>query len=132
MTKHLLSVLAFMLVSFGVQGLSHFVINQDHYAGIFFMRDEPIIALGLLAMILQGSTMTLALARSVPRQATVRDGLTVSLAFGLFLTAYIALAAPAKYAVPSISVWIGVEGLASLIQFSVFGVFLGLIHRKLA
>ncbi len=30
MTKHLLSVLAFIIVTFAVQGLTHFVINKAH------------------------------------------------------------------------------------------------------
>lgn len=96
------------------------------------MRAEPIIPMGLLAMVVQGFILTLAFARLAPEGATVRDGVAVSLAFGLFLATYIAIVEPSKFAVPSISAWLMIEGLASLIQFSLFGVILGLIHRKLA
>ena len=40
MTKHLISVLAFMGVTFGVQGVSHFLLNKDHFAEIGFLRES--------------------------------------------------------------------------------------------
>lgn len=132
MTKHLLSILAFMAVSFAVQGGSHFAVNTDHYAGIDFMRAAPIMPMGLLAMVTQGVILTLALSRMAGAKATIKDGLMVSLAFGLFLASYIVLASPAKYAVPSIAAWMGVEGASSAIQFTVFGILLGFIHQKLS
>jgi len=57
--------------------------------------------------------------------------LAVAGAFGLFLVSYIALVAPAKYTVPSVSSWMMVEGLAGLVQFAIFGVLLGLIHKRI-
>jgi len=120
-----------MVVSFGVQGISHFVINKEHFAEIRFMRAEPMISLGLLVMVIQGLILTLGLTRLTPSGATIRDGFTVSLAFGLFLATYTAIVEPSKYAVPSIPAWMMVEGLAGVIQFSVFGVLLGLIHQKI-
>ncbi len=132
MTKHILSIFAFMVVSFAVQGLSHFVINKDHFASIEFMRSDPVIPLGLLVMVIQGLIMTLALTRYAPKGVTIHDGVTLSLAFGLFLATYIAIVEPSKYAVPSIYAWFMVEGIASLIQFVVYGVLLGLIHQKMS
>lgn len=128
--KHFLSVLAFMITSFGVQGTSHFAINKDHYAGVEFMRAEPIIPLGILTMIIQGLVLTFALARLAPTRPTIQDGVTVSIAFGLFLASYIVLVEPSKFTVPSTPKWMIVEGLASLIQFAIFGLALGAIHKK--
>lgn len=132
MAKHLLSVLAFIIVTFGVQGINHFIINKSHYANISFARAEPIMVLGFLSMIIQGIVLTTAMTKIAPTGATIIDGLTVSLAFGLFLAVYIAFAEPAKYAAPSISSWIMTEGFVSTIQFVIFGVVLGLIHQKLS
>jgi hypothetical protein len=132
MTKHLLSVLAFIIVSFAVQGPNHFVINKAHYDEIEFARAEPVMALGILTMIIQGIILTFAMTKITSAGALLNDGLLVSLSFGLFLAVYIALAEPAKYAAPSIPSWFMTEGLVSTIQFVVFGVALGLIHRKFA
>lgn len=52
MLKHMISVVAFMVISFGVQGLSHFVINKSHFDSIGFARPDPLIPLGLLVMVI--------------------------------------------------------------------------------
>jgi hypothetical protein len=130
MKKPALTVLAFILVSFGVQGLSHFVINVDHFAAITFMRPEPVLPMGFAAMIIEALIFSFVMSRLWPDGATIQQGLIVSACFGLFLASYIVLAEPAKYAAPSIPSWMVIEGMASLIQFAVFGVLLGLIYRK--
>lgn len=132
MFKVILTILAFMFVSFGVQGLSHFVINADHFAGISFMRTDPVLPMGFLAMIIEALIFSFVMMRLWPNGATIRQGLVVSACFGLFLASYIVLAEPAKYAVPSIPTWTLIEGIASTVQFGVFGVLLGLIYRKRA
>lgn len=132
MTKHLLSVLAYIVVSFAVQGINHFGINKAHYDKIDFARAEPVFSLGFLAMIIQGLVLSFAMTKIITFSTPIKDGLFVSLSFGLFLASYIALAEPAKYAVPSIPAWFLTEGLASTIQFVIFGLALGFIHRKFA
>ena len=127
---HSLAILAFVLVSFIVQGTSHFLVNSDHFTSIGFLRTEPIMPMWLAVMVLQGVILSVSLAYLRPSGATIRDGLRVSISFGLFLAAYIALVEPSKYQVPSIPAWIGVEATASTVQFLVYGILLGLIHSK--
>ena len=129
--KHLLSVLAFVIVTFGVQGLSHFVLNADHFASISFMRAEPIMPLGFTVMIIQAVIISFVMTQYRPTINSVRKGLEVSLLFGGFLASYIVLTEPAKYAVPDIPAWMVVEATASTIQFLVFGVLLGYVHKRL-
>ncbi|MFK7846626.1 MAG: hypothetical protein AB8G77_15100 [Rhodothermales bacterium] len=125
-----LTILAFMVASFGVQALSHFVINVSHYAGISIMRTEPIIPLGILAMVVQGAILGILFQRIQMNGSVMRNALMFSLMMGLFLAIYIAVVEPSKYIVPSIGAWVLVEGIASTVQFGLFGVLLGLIHRK--
>ena len=105
MLKHLLSVSGFIVVSFAVQGLNHFVINKAHYDEITFARAEPLLWLGVLTMVIQGFVLSFALTKMAPNGVTVADGMLVSLVFGIFLALYIAMAEPAKYAAPSIQSW---------------------------
>lgn len=128
---HTLSVLAFMVVSFAAQALSHFVINQEHFSSIAHHRQEPIIPLGLAAMVIQGLLISIALRAWRSSDVALLDGLIVSLIFGVFLSAYISLVEPAKYTVPNIAAWMRVETMVSAIQFVLFGLVLGLIHSKL-
>ncbi|WP_299683971.1 hypothetical protein [uncultured Tateyamaria sp.] len=126
--RHILSVLAFAVVSFAAQGLSHFAVNADHFAAITHLRADPVIPMGLAAMVVQGGIMSVALHRWHPRRARVTDGLAIALAFGVFLVSYIALVEPAKYTVPDIRAWIAVEAVVGAVQFTLFGVVLGAIH----
>lgn len=130
MLKPALTIIAYIFVSFGVQALSHFVINADHFASIPFMRPESILPLGLAAMVVQALIFSFVMSQLWPDGASIRQGAVVSVCLGLFLASYIVLVEPAKYPVPSIPGWMMVEATASAIQFGIFGVLLGLIHQK--
>ncbi len=132
MIKAALTVVAFMFVSFGVQGLSHFVINVEHFESIDFMRADPILLMGFAAMIVEALIISFVMMKLWPAGATLQQSMTVSLCFGLFLASYIILAEPAKYAAPSVLAWITVEASASLLQFGLFGALLWLIYRNRA
>jgi len=127
---HGLSILGFMVVSFAAQGLSHFVINKDHFAAIFYMREHPIMAMGFMAMVIQGLIISISLRAWRGGDATIANGVAVALVFGIFLVSYVALAEPAKYQVPDIGAWIRVEIIVGLLQFSAFGFLVGFIHTK--
>lgn len=130
MLPHFLSVLAFIIVSFAVQGTSHFKINKAHYAGISFERKDPILWLGVSVMVFQGVILTLFFVATPFASSGVWGGLAYSLLMGAFLASYIAFAEPAKYQVPSVAAWFRVEGTASFIQFSLYGLALGFIHQQ--
>lgn len=127
---HGLSVLGFMVVSFAAQGMSHFVINRDHFSAISYLREEPVIPMGLLAMVIQGLAISVALRAWRGGDVTIANGFAVALVFGIFLIAYIALAEPAKYEVPDIAAWMRVETIVGLLQFAIFGLLLGSIHAR--
>ncbi len=127
---YILATIVFVVGSFVVQASSHFAINTAHYAAIEIMRKEVIMELGIFTMILQGAILAYFYPLFYRSGSPVLQGLKYGLLMGLFLGSYIALVEPAKYAVPSVGEWIAVEGLASLTQFSLYGVLLGLIHGK--
>ncbi len=130
MIVHVFAVIAFMVVSFAAQGLSHFVINKEHFASVGFLRPEPIMALGLAVMVIQGGILSFSLQTWKGEAAKIKDGLSVSLLFGAFLVSYIAFVEPAKYAVPSIADWITVELTVGSLQFVAYCVLLGWIHQR--
>ncbi|MEP4029908.1 hypothetical protein [Roseibium polysiphoniae] len=130
MPRHILTVLAFILVTFAVQGLSHFVINVDHYASIGHLRAEPIMPLGFATMTIQGLILSVAMSRLWPDGTSIKNGMLVAGFFGLFLGSYMVLTESAKYTVPSIPTWMATEAVAVTTQFCIFGVVLGFIYRK--
>ena len=127
-----LTVLAYVVVTFGVQGASHFAVFAAHYAAIPIMRAEPIIAMGLGSMLIQGVLFALLFPTFQRGGDSVWDGVKFSWALGGFLASYIVLGEAGKYAIPSIASWIAVEGSVAFVQYTLFGVLLGLIHRRRA
>lgn len=127
-----LTILAYVVTTFAVQGSSHFAINADHYAAIAILRPDPIIPMGVASMVIQGTIFALLFPLCSPRPATIRSGVVFSWALGAFLASYMVLGESGKYAVPSIRSWVVVEGIVAAVQFTVFGVLLGLIHRGAA
>ena len=128
----LLTVIAYVVATFGVQGTSHFVINASHYANIPIMRTEPLVPMGLASMVVQGLIFAWLFQTFNRRGHPIRDGVIFSCALGGFLASYIVLGEAGKYAIPSIGSWIAVEGSAAVVQYVVFGIFLGLLHRRSA
>jgi hypothetical protein len=118
------------VTTFGVQGTSHFVLNKNHYAAIAIMRQEPLVPLGITSMIIQGLIFAWLFPILARAEAPIRSGVVFSLTIGAFLASYIVLGEAGKYAIPSLSSWILVELSAALVQYTVFGVLLGLLHRR--
>lgn len=125
-----LTILAYMVTTFGVQGASHFAINAEHYAAIPIMRSQPIIPMGLTSMVIQGAIFALLFPTFNRAGSTIRNGVVFSWALGGFLASYVVLGEAGKYAIPSIPSWIAVEASVAFVQYSVFGVLLGLLHRR--
>jgi len=126
----LLTVLAYVFATFGVQGASHFAINAEHYVAISIMRPDPVIPMGVGSMLIQGTIFALLFPTFNTGGSTMRNALVFSWTIGAFLASYIVLGEAGKYAIPSIASWILVEGSAAAVQFTIFGVLLGLVHRK--
>lgn len=131
MKKIIVGTLIFIIVSFASQAISHFGINAEHYASVPFMRKEPIFALGFLTMIMQGIVLSYFFVLYSREEFSWKKGLVYGLIMSALFVSYPALVEPAKYQVPNITAWVFVEGIVGLIQFSVFGILLGLVFSKL-
>ena len=129
MTKHVLAVVAYLVATFATQALSHFVVNVGHYAAVTFMRAEPILAFGVASMVIQGTILSYLYSQMAAPRRSIGHAVGFSWLAGGVLVSYIALAEPAKYVVPDVASWIGVELLAGLVQFTAFGVLLGFVYR---
>lgn len=129
MAKHFLSVVAYIAATFAVQATSHFLINAGHYAGVLYMRKEPIFALGILSMLIEGGVLSY-LYSVLPKSANwLTDGLKFGWLVGAFAVGYIGLAEAAKYQVPSVGSWVLVESVNAFAQFTIYGVLVGFIQR---
>lgn len=130
MKKHGLAVLAFVVATFGTQAASHFIVNADHYASVPYLREQPIFLLGVLAMLIQGSVLSYLYSRMAGSGSSIPSALGFAWLAGGFLVSYTAFAEAAKYTVPAVPSWVTVEAVAGFVQFSLYGVALGLIYRR--
>ena len=130
MKKVCLTVLAFVVATFGTQAPSHFLVFADHYAAVTYIRKETLFQFGVLAMLIQGVVLSVLYARFAGGKSMTKSALGFSWLMGAFLVSYTACAEAAKYMVPSVASWIAVELAVGSVQFTVFGLLLGLIYRE--
>jgi len=128
MRSHLLSVLGYIVATFVTQAISHFVIFAQHYATLAYLRAETNFPLGFTTMIIQGSVLSYVFANSRFAGGSRMDAVRFAWLFGAFGVSYAALGEAAKYNVPSIPSWIAVEVGVGFVQYTLFGILLGLAH----
>ena len=92
---------------------------------------NKITHLNFKILILQGMVLSYFFNLYTINEYSIRKGLT----FGLLMTAlsvsYSAFAESAKHNVPRVMAWILTEGIVGIIQFSVYGIGLSLVYKKL-
>lgn len=129
MIRAILSVVAYVVATFVTQAISHFSVNAKHYASIPYLRAEPIFPLGVASMLVQGAILAYLYSQLPRRRDAIWRSLTFAWLAGGFLVSYLALAEAAKYSVPAIGEWIGVEVCAGAAQFTLYGVLLWVVYR---
>ncbi len=130
MKKLALTVLAFVVATFGTQAPSHFLVFADHYAAATYIRQETLFQFGVLAMLIQGAVLSVLYTRFTDGKSTTKRAVGFSWLMGAFLVSYTAFGEAAKYMVPSVASWIAVEMGVGVVQYTVFGLLLGLIYRE--
>jgi len=131
MKKYIFGTLTFIIVTFIVQATSHFIINQEHYESISFIRKEVIFPLGFLTMTLQGIVLSFLFNLYSNGQFNIKKGLYFGLIISALFVSYPTFTEPAKYQVTNIGHWIIVEGTVGLIQFCTYGILISLIFKKI-
>jgi len=119
-----------VVATFAVQATSHFALNAEHYAALAHLRKDPIIPMGVLSMLIQGSVLAYLYPRLRDAGRSMGHAVVFAWLMGAFLLSYIALGEAGKYSVPSVASWLVVEVSAGFVQFTLFGILLGLIHRR--
>lgn len=128
------SWLAYVVITFVMGFVWHLVLFKDLYRrlAIYSRIDDPVVPLGLAAMIIQGAILAALYPRVVGEGNPVTAGVAFGLVMGLFIASSAVLAEAAKQRVTSLSTWLAVETVYYVIQFSLAGLAIGLIHRAQA
>ena len=130
MIRHILGVLAYVVGTLVVQGSSHLVFLKAHYDSHSFLRPEPIFALGISSMLIQGAVLTFVHSKVKLTTNKLFNALTLSWLFGSYVVSYKALGEAGEFLVPVISNWIAVETIAGILQYSLIGILLYFAHSS--
>lgn len=130
MIAHAVRIAAYVVTTFAVQAVSHFIVNTEHYAAVSHMRAEPIFPLGILAMLSQGIALSYLYSRSDWAQRSILGSVAFGWLAGAFLVSYLAFAEAAKYTVPSVVPWVAIEVTSGFVQFTLYGAALGVLYAS--
>jgi hypothetical protein len=127
------SWLAYLVITFAMGFVWHLMLFKELYAklGIFTRIDDPIIPLGLAAMLIQGAVLAYLYPFIARGGDPVPEGLRFGLIMGLFIASSAVIAEAAKQRVSSLPNWLLVESVYYAIQFALSGIAIALVYGKL-
>ena len=108
----------------------HLVIFRSFYERIGYFGDEqPIIALGFLAIVVQGVLVGYAYPFFQRGSKAGQDAIRVAAVFSMNTASIHVLAAAAKHHAPASAEWFVLEGLYFLFQFLLLAAVFTFIHK---
>ena len=120
---------AYLVLTFIFAATWHLVLFKAVYARLgVFTRPQPIIALGILSMVLQAGVVAYSYPRFYRGGNPLIAGACFGLALGIFMGSSAVLAEAGKNQVGSLKTWITLEGIYYLLQFTVVGVVVGWLY----
>lgn len=130
-SKFILTALAYIIPTMILGYAWHLIIFKDLYDSMaIYNRKEPIIPLGFLSMIIQGVIIAWFYPYYTKGKSSIGKAISFSFLFGLFLFSISTLANAAKINVTSMTNWLFIQTAFHLLQFSVAGLFIGLVNRQ--
>jgi hypothetical protein len=123
---------AYLLPTFPIAFVWHLVLFGEKYKALHIYRDEPVIALGLFSMVIQGVIFSWLFPRVFPQRegSILRDGLLYGLGIGLLSWSFTTIAVAAKNAMVSVQDFLMLETAFTLIQFAIVGPLIALAYRR--
>lgn len=127
-----LGVAAYILPSFPIAFVWHLVLFEQKYHALRMYRDEPVIAFGLISMIIQALIFSWLFPRVFPssRGSILRDGLLYGLGAGLLSWSFTTIAVAAKNVMTSVPDYVLLETAFTILQFVVVGPLIALAYRR--
>jgi hypothetical protein len=121
---------AYVLPTFPIGYVWHLVAFAPAYRGLAMYRDDIIIPLGLLSMLIQGLAFSWGYPRVFSdRGAWLRNGVRYGLVLAALSWSFTTLAVAAKNVMTSVPTYMVLETGFTLVQFAVVGPLIALAYR---
>ena len=129
--KYILATVSYVVLSFALAYPWHLVWFHDLYLEMgAFTRAEPIIALGVLTMVIQGAVIAYFYPFWYRGGHPVWAGIRYSLTIGLLIYSVMGFATGAKFDIHPISTFLIYHTIFQLLQYTISGAALGLIFGR--
>ena len=122
----------YLLITFPLAYVWHLVLFKETYENLgYFTRDEPVIAFGFGAILLQGILLSVVFPCIRRGNSVASDVIRFVAIMGSYHWTMHVLAAAAKHDIAPLSNWFALESFY-LLQFVAGGVLLAIVYRKRA
>ena len=128
--KLILGAAAYTICTFSLAVGWHVLLFRERYESFGYFEREPNFLIGLLAIVLQGLLLSALFPMLRVKGSSLHRGLKFALLAGAFFWTSHVLAFVAKQQVPDVSAFILMETIYLLLQFGLFGLIIGAIHRR--
>jgi len=128
--KLILGTTAYTICTFSLAVGWHVLLFKERYESFGYFEREPDFLLGLLTIVLQGVLLSTLFPMLKTEGTSFRRGIKFALITGAFFWTSHVLAFVAKQKVPEVSAFIWMETAYLLLQFGLFGLIIGVIHRE--
>lgn len=129
--KVILGTVGYGVITFPLAYIWHLVAFKETYQQLgYFSRDEPIIAFGFAAILVQGSILSFIYPYLCRGMSFGKGAITIALVMGVYHWTMHVLAAAAKQNIEPLPLWFGLETAYLAIQFSLAGLLLAFVYRN--
>jgi len=130
MNKFVLSVVAFFIGTMAVAYTWHMVLFHDVYIEMgAFTRGEPIMILGMTAVIIQGIVIAYVYPFLKGDGHPILEGIRINLILGLMVYTVMGFATAAKFDIHPVGQFLAYTTVFQFLQFTVTGTFMGLVQK---
>lgn len=132
MLRIIAGTLAYLIVTFPLAYVWHLVLFQQTYDDLGYIdRDQPIIAFGFAAILLQGIILAIVYPKLCAGMSLVRGTVLFALLMGGYHWTTHVLAEAAKHEISPLSTWFLLETVYLVLQFGLGAFVFAIIHRQL-
>lgn len=127
-----LGTIAYTFITFPLAAIWHVVLFEEMYISFGYFTGEPNFLLGFLTIFIQGFILSFLYPYFNISAQGIKRGLKYSLLMGAFFWTSHVLALLAKQTMQAPISFLAIESFYLLLQFSTYGILIGLIHGKSA
>lgn len=126
-----MGTIGYAVVTFPLAYVWHLVVFKTTYEQLgYFVRKEPIVAFGFLAIVTQGGLLSVIYPKLCAGKSIVQGAVTVAAVMGLYHWTVHVLAEAAKHPIEPLSTWFALESTYLAIQFLLGGFVIAFVNRK--